>query len=432
MKVILLNTFESSGGAAIAANRLMKTLINAGIDAKSLVLHKQTNDENVISIQSSFIKKQLARLKFLWERGIIFLYSHLNRKNLFSVSIANTGFDISRLPLVKEADIIHIHWINQGFLSLPDLKKIAGSGKPIVWTMHDMWPCTGICHHARECNHFTKECGQCFFLQSKRDKDLSHKIFLQKKQHIFSNNHITFVACSTWLANKAKISGLSKNHRIVSIPNPIDVSLFRMVDKASSREKLGLPKDKKLLLFGAVNVTDKRKGFDYLVDALNKLINRHLHTELGLVVLGQAKTGFKEHIKIPVYSMGYISKQESIVALYNAVDLFVTPSLEENLPNTIMEAMACGTPCVGFNIGGIPEMIDHKQNGYVAEYKSPEDLANGINWIFQEADYAMLSINARKKVESTYSETIVAKQYMELYKRCGFELNISSITERIS
>jgi glycosyltransferase involved in cell wall biosynthesis len=282
--------------------------------------------------------------------------------------------------------------------------------------MHDMWPVTGICHHARECDHFTKACGQCFFLQSKKDKDLSSKIVMRKKKCIFSYHHITFVACSQWLADKAKISGLSRNHHIISISNPIDVTQFKILDKAASRDKFGLPKDRKLLLFGAVNITDKRKGFDYLIDALDVLVSRHVHTELCVIVFGQVKPGFTDSMQIPIFKMGYMRNQNDMVALYNAVDLYVTPSLEENLPNTIMEAMACGTPCVGFNTGGIPEMIDHKQNGYVAAYKNAADLADGIQWVLHVADYNELSNHARKKVESTYSEAIVAKQYIEIYE----------------
>jgi glycosyltransferase involved in cell wall biosynthesis len=212
------------------------------------------------------------------------------------------------------------------------------------------------------------------------------------------------------------MSGLSKNHHIVSIPNPIDIKIFNVLDKSASREKLGLPKDKQLLLFGAANVSDKRKGIDYLVDALNELVSQHLLPDLCLVVFGQIKSGFIDSLKIPIYIMGYLRNIDEIVALYNAVDLYVTPSLEENLPNTIMEAMACGTPCVGFNVGGIPEMIDHKQTGYVAEYMNARDLAEGINWVLSEANYSELSMNARKKVELTYSEDIVAKQYIALYK----------------
>ena len=421
MKVILLNTSERIGGAAIVANRLMKALISNGFEVNTLVLNKQTDDEKVISIQSSFVKRQLAKIFFIWERFIIFIHNGFCKENLFAVSIANTGSDISKHPLIREADIIHVHWINQGFLSIKGIGKLIKTGKPIVWTMHDMWPCTGICHHSRACDNFKKECGQCFFLKSKKNKDLSHKIFLKKKQAIFSNNNLTLVGCSTWLANKAKVSGLSKRQNIWSIPNPIDIDVFKVLDSFSSRKKLGLPENKKLLLFGAANVTDRRKGIYYLMDALNELTN---WDDLCLVVFGQMKAEFKEVIKIPVYQMGYISEQELIVTIYNAVDLFVTPSLEENLPNTIMEAMACGTPCVGFNIGGIPEMIDHKQNGYVAEYKNSKDLAEGINWILNIADYKHLSLNAREKAVKNYSQETVAKQYINLYKRHYHTTNV--------
>ena len=417
MKIVILNTNESSGGAAIAAGRLMKALIDYRVDVKMLVLNKHSNDENVISTQSSFLKRQLARLNFLWERWVIFIHNRLNRNDLFKISIANTGFDISLHPSIKEADIIHLHWINQGFISLRNLKSLIDSGKPVVWTMHDMWPCTGICHYTGECERFTKACGQCFFLQSKKTKDLSHQIFIQKKKFIFSNNNITFVGCSQWLADMAKISGLSKNHRITSIPNPIDTTAFKVLDKVSSREKFNLPIDKKILLFGAVNVTDKRKGIDYLLDALNKIVSRQLHAEICVVVFGQVKAGFIDSMKIPVYSMGYVRNQDDIVTLYNAVGLYVTPSMEDNLPNTIMEAMACGVPCVGFHTGGIPEMIDHKQNGYVAAYKNSTDLADGIQWVLHVADYGELSNNASKKVESNYSEAIVANQYIKLYNK---------------
>jgi len=415
MKVLLLITSEHTGGAAIASNRLMKALNHSGINAKMLVMIKNTDEKNVISILTTFPRKLFARFYFLWERLIIFCKNRFSRENLFTVSLANTGFDVSKHPALRDADIINMHWINQGFLSLNHLQKIIRTGKPIVWTIHDMWPVTGICHHSRECDHFISECGHCFFLNSNKSNDLSHQLFLTKRKKIFSNNNITFVGCSQWLANKVKISGLSKNHPVVSIPNPIDVHFFKASDKLLSRRKMGLPTDKKLILFGAANVTDKRKGIHYLADALTVLTKKDGNNELCLIVFGQVKTDFTALIKIPVITMGYLDCPEKIASIYNAVDVFVTPSLEENLPNTIMEAMACGTPCVGFDIGGIPEMIDHKQNGYVAEYKNAEDLANGIQWVLYEADYTRLSEDARKKVESNYSEDVVAGQYLELF-----------------
>ena len=416
MRVLFLNTSETKGGAAIAAKRLMDTLRKDGIDVSMIVRDKATDDPAIIKIGSSGL---LNKVRFLGERLGIFIYNGFNRKNLFAVSQANTGVNISRYSEVKCADIIHLHWINQGFLSLRDIHRLIAMGKPIVWTMHDMWPCTGICHHARDCVSFTSQCGTCFFLQSKKADDLSTAVFKKKQQWIFSNENITMVGCSNWLAGKAKTSALTKKHRVISIPNPIDTQQFRPYsDKESCRRRLGLPEHKQLILFGAANVTDKRKGIYYLIDAINQLltVEPRLAEKMGIVVFGEAKAEFVSLVKIPVYPLGYVSDITQIVTLYNAIDVFVTSSLEENLPNTIMEAMACGVPCVGFQVGGIPEMIDHKENGYVAAYKDAADLATGIDWVLNKADRKKLSFNARKKVEENYSEAVVAKQYIELYR----------------
>lgn len=394
MKVVILNTSERTGGAAVAAGRLGKALSRAGVLVDKLV-RKDT---------------WLNRFRFYWERLIIFLCNHLNRKNLFAVSIANIGTDLSDHPLVKEADIIHLHWINQGFLSLKDIKLLAGLGKPIVWTMHDMWPCTGICHHARDCEKFQTECEACFFLNS-QSKDLSTSV-LKKKLSLYKDANITFVGCSQWLAGRARKSILLRNKEVLSIPNPIDVNIYHPMQQPVARQLLGLPFDKKLLLFGALNVTDKRKGIDYLIEALGKIERE----DIELVVFGQVKEDIRNLFPVPIHSMGYLSDESKIVALYSAVDMFITSSLEENLPNTIMESMACGIPCVGFNIGGIPEMIDHKQNGYVAEYKNADDLAAGIQWVLGSIDKSNLSGACVKKVKDNYSEEVVAKQYIELYK----------------
>lgn len=394
MKIVILNTSERTGGAAVAAGRLGKALEQAGIQVDKLV-RKDT---------------WLNRFRFYWERLIIFLCNHLNRKNLFAVSIANTGMDLSGHPLVKDADIIHLHWINQGFLSLKDIEELVKLNKPIVWTMHDMWPCTGICHHARDCEKFQMICESCFFLKSK-GKDLSTSVF-DKKLSLYKEANITFVGCSRWLSGKAKKSYLLRDKTVLSIPNPIDTEVYHPMDQDMTRELLGLPSGKRLLLFGALNVTDKRKGIDYLIEALRKIEKQ----DVELVVFGQAKDDIRDLFPVSIHSMGYLSDESKIVALYNAVDMFITSSLEENLPNTIMESMACGTPCVGFEIGGIPEMIDHKINGYVASYKDASDLANGIRWVLEHEDQQALSDACVKKVQENYTEEVVAKQYMALYK----------------
>ena len=402
------------GGAAIAAGRLMDALRNNGIQAKMLVRDKQTDRVTVIGLKKSLWKIW----QFIWERIVIWKANHFKKHNLFEVDIANTGTNVISLPELSQADVIHLHWINQGMLSLKDIRRIIESGKPIVWTMHDMWPFTGICHYAGDCDKYTSHCENCPILYKGNKKDLSFHTFQQKKR-MLEGSHIHFVSCSQWLGNMAKRSKLIGNHSIVSIPNAINTNLFKPRDKQAARHKLGLPMDKQLLLFGSMKTSDKRKGIDYLVNACELLAKSHpdFCKQLGVVILGKESNLYESLFPFPIYSMNYVNSEKELADIYNAVDLYVTPSLQDNLPNTIMEAMACGIPCVGFNVGGIPEMIDHLHNGYVADYKSAEDFANGIHWALSEGEYESLSQEAHRKVLTSYSESAVAKRYIEIYNK---------------
>ncbi len=415
MRVLHINTSERTGGAAIAAYRLMEALKNNGIKAKMLVRDKQTDQITVVQLKQSWWKIW----QFIWERIIIWKANHFKKHNLFAVDIANTGTDITQLPEFVQADVIHLHWINQGMLSLTDIRRILASGKPVVWTMHDMWPFTGICHHAGECDKYTTHCHNCFLLyKGGHNKDLSYKVFGQKKQ-LLEGARITFVACSQWLESCAKQSALTQGKTVTNIPNAINTNLFRPLDKRQAREKCNLPQDKKLLLFGSVKITDKKKGIDYLIAACKEIatVYPEFSKELGVVIFGNQAEQYASLFPFPVYPMNYVSSEKELANIYNAVDLYVTPSLQENLPNTIVEAMSCGVPCVGFQVGGIPQMIDHLHNGYVAEYKSDKDLANGIHWALTEGEYESLSGEARRKAVSSYSEGIIAKKYIDIYNK---------------
>ena len=418
MKVLLLNTSEKTGGAAIACRRLMEALNSNGVEAKMLVRDKQTANPNVYSINANRMKKLINKWRFLRERLMIFIYNKFSKRNLFSVSIANSGTDISNYSLVQEADIIHLHWINQGFLSLKDIEKLTRLGKPIIWTMHDMWPSTGICHYSQECNNYYTECCHCFYLHCQGKNDLSRQVFLKKKR-FYQEAPFTFVTCSDWLKKRAWQSDLLKGHTVTNVPNPINTTTFNSHSPKDARTQLQLLTNKKLILFGAAKITDKRKGIDYFIDSCHMLVKKYpnLQNDIGVVVYGKDSEILKELVPFEVFPLNYISSDKELINVYNAVDLFVISSLEDNLPNTIMEAMSCGTPCVGFKTGGIPEMIDHKVNGYVANYKDAEDLANGICWVLEESDYEQLSQNARKKVEESYSEAVVAEQYKTLYQQ---------------
>ena len=413
MRVLLVNTSERTGGAAVAANRLMKALNNNGVKAKMLVREKNSTTLTVVPLP----KSPLLQWRFLWERIVVFFHLRFQRQHLFEIDLANTGNDITSLREFKEADIIHLHWINQGMLSLKDIRKILRSGKPVVWTMHDIWPATAICHLTLGCRNFTTHCRNCRLLPGKgSNNDLSAKVWA-RKQAMIDGENIYYVACSKWLESEAKSSKLLDGQKITSIPNPIDLHIYNKGNKTEARQRLGLPTDKKLILFASQRVTNENKGMSHLIEACRQLQDI---PNLGVIILGGHAEELTSHLstlsyKLLTFPLGYVNDEQRIVDVYNAADVFVLPSLSENLPNTIMEAMACGVPCVGFKVGGIPEEIDHKKNGYVAEYRSSEDLARGIRWILSESDYAQLSDNAVHKVVQCYSQQSVAMKYLDVY-----------------
>ena len=407
MRILIVNTSERTGGAAVAANRLMKALNNNGAKAKMLVRDKETETLTVVPLPHS----PRLRWHFLWERLVIFCRLHFSRQHLFEVDIANAGYDITKLPEFQEADVIHLHWVNQGMLSLKGIQKILQSGKPVVWTMHDIWPATSLCHVTLGCQHFTSQCGNCRLLPGGGSSHDYSTTIWQRKQRMLADENIYFVACSHWLESEAKRSALLKGQKITSIPNPIDTRIYKRGNKQEARQRLGLPLDKKLILFASQRVTNVNKGMDYLIEACRQL----QISDAAVVILGGHAEEVVSQLSLEAYPLGYVNDEQRIVDVYHASDVFVLPSLSENLPNTIMEAMACGVPCVGFKVGGIPEEIDHRRNGYVAEYRSAEDLARGIRWILAEADYEELSKNAVQKVVQNYSQQSVALKYLDVY-----------------
>ena len=408
MRVLIINTSERTGGAAVAASRLMKALNNNGVKAKMLVRDKETDSLTVAELPRS----PLLRWHFLWERFVVFCRLHFSRQHLFEVDIANTGTDITSLREFEEADVIHLHWISQGMLSLKDIRTILRSGKPVIWTMHDIWPATAICHLTLGCRNFTTACLKCRLLPGGGSAGDLASVVWKRKSRMLEDENIYYVACSRWLESEAKKSALLKGHKITSIPNPIDTHIYNRCNRQEARQRLGLPSDKRLILFASQRVTNENKGMQYLIEACQLLKDI---PQLGVVILGGHAEEVVSQLPLEAYPLGYVNDERRIVDVYNAADVFVLPSLSENLPNTIMEAMACGVPCVGFKVGGIPEEIDHRRNGYVADYRNAEDLARGIRWILTEADSEALSRNAVHKVVQNYSQQSVAMKYLDVY-----------------
>jgi glycosyltransferase involved in cell wall biosynthesis len=412
VKIVLLSTFELNGGAAIACNRLMKALQKNGVEVNMLVRDKNSDDINVTSINSSWITGKLNYFRFVWERLIIFFNNHFSRPDLFKVSIANTGTNIVRHPLVKEADIIHLHWINQGFLSLKDIKALIKTGKPIVWTMHDMWACTGICHHSWGCEYFTERCGNCPLLHSGKNKDLSYRIF--KSKLFISQSDMHLVTVSSWLKSMAQKSAITQKMKISVIPNVIDLRIFQPVNKNEAHEAFLLPRDKKIITMGAYKIDDPIKGFSLLKQALRKIYEQE--KDILLVLFGNIKNiKILEDIRFPYTYLGTIRERSRIALLYNASDVNVVPSYYETFGQTITESMACGCPSVSFNNSGQTDIIDHQVNGYLAEFKNADDLAAGISWVLSQ-DKKEITEACIKKVRSCYTENMVAQQHIDLYK----------------
>lgn len=402
MHVLLVSTSEQSGGGAIAARRLMEALNKNGVKARMMVRDKQTDATTVCRVGHK-LQKLLERLAILphispskGDWGVF-------RSRLWQTDIANVGIDITRTREFLEADVIHLHWVCQGMLSLDGIERIMKSGKRIVWTLHDEWPYLGVCHYRGDCQE--TECRHCPIFCGA----LPYKIYTHKHA-MYQRWHPTFVGCSQWITDQAQQSMPSEH--VVHINNCIPSDLFHPTNMQQARQTLSLPQDKRLLLFCSQNVTDERKGMAYLTEAIKALRGEgNGEGALHLVIVGKNAELIPLPNGIQATCFGSVNEQ-TMPQLYNAADVFLTPSLQDNLPNTIAEAMSCGTPCVGFNVGGIPEMIDHQKNGYVARYRDAADLAEGIRFVLSHD----LRAAAHSKAAAAYSETRVAQAYIKLYQ----------------
>lgn len=414
MQILFCNTSEHAGGAAIAASRLAVALRNTGESVQMLVRDKAETSAPYVVTPSVASWKMKA--KFVAERIDILRANGWRKHRLFEVDCATYGIDLTQEKAFHQADVIHLHWVNQGLLSLQGLAKILQTGKPLVWTLHDMWPLTGICHHSKDCQGWTAHCGNCPLLRQPHGKDLSQRIFAEK-QNVYAKGQMHFVACSDWLAEIARKAPLLKEHKVHSIPNPIDTKFFHPGDQAEARRRLGLPEDVDLLLFVAHKATDRNKGIHLLREALEQLAskNERLRSTLHLIIVGREATMLYDTFAIPTHTFEYVASQETMRDFYRAATMLCMPTLQDNLPNTIVEAMACGTPTVGFRVGGLPQLINHEDNGYLATYMDTTDLAQGITCLLNKATRQRMGTASRNKAEAEFSQQKVAEAYLKVY-----------------
>jgi glycosyltransferase involved in cell wall biosynthesis len=409
MKIVILSTSDIDGGAARAAYRVHKGIQSVGINSQMLVQSKHSDDPTVIGPQTK-LQKGLGIIKPTLDAIPLQLYPKRNNV-IFSPAILpnNIATKITNL----DPDIINLHWVAGGFLKPKTLKQF---NKPIIWTLHDMWAFTGGCHYDQECGRYLKSCGKCPVLGSSKNWDLSRWIW-NKKNKAWKDLDFIVVTTSRWLGDCAKASSLFHNKQVKVIPSCLDLSTFKPFDKQISRELLSLPQNKKIILFGAMNSTsDKRKGFQQLQLALQEMINNVPNTEVELLVFGSSGQNDMLNLELKTHYLGTLNDNISLALLYNAADVLIAPSIQENLANIVMESLACGTPCVAFDIGGMSDMIEHKYNGYLAKPFNIEDLAKGIEWVIEDENrWQILSHRARQKAEELFNVESVAQQYIELY-----------------
>lgn len=407
MKILIINTYDIQGGAARAAYRLHRALLDSEIESRMLAQNKTSDDYTVLGHETK-IQKATAKIRSKLDRLPVKFYRN-KTKTLFSPAWLPLSTTVKKINEINP-DIAHLHWIAGGMIKIEDLAKIKA---PIVWSLHDMWAFTGGCHYDENCGAYKNSCGNCKVLSSNKNNDLSRKVFKRKQKAFSKIKNLTIVGLSRWLEKCAKESGLLKDKKILNLPNPIDTDQFKPIDKNTARKILNLPNDKKLVLCGAMNISDDpRKGFNKLNEALKKIKGGNIE----LVVFGNCKSQNLPKSKYKIHCAGY--KDDSFLRiLYCACDVTAVPSLQENLSNIIMESLSCATPVVGFNIGGNSDMIEHKRNGYLAKYHDASDLAKGIEQVINCDSYDELCKNARRKILKEFDSKVVAKKYIKLYKK---------------
>ena len=340
---------------------------------------------------------------------------HPHRKRTLPINIDYFGLDCSGSINAQQADIVHMHWIADARVSLRNLYKIRA---PLVWTMHDVWPLTGGCHCNLGCEQWRDGCRECPQLgRGRASFSVSNWIWKSKKSWYSVIPAFYPVAPSHWLGDMASNSPLFAGREIHVIPNCVNTDVFRPADKRMLRRKMGIAEDAKVIAFGAVDVDSPYKGAELLVETLQILAQRDV-TPYHLLVFGGNRSQCSFGVPYPVTNLGLLERMEDVAHALQAADIFLGPSRQDNFPTIYLEALACGIPCVGFAIGGIPEIARHKKTGYIAVPFDCQELAHGITWLVEsQSRQAEISANARATAVAEYSMAACGKKYASLYEQ---------------
>ncbi|HID2490494.1 TPA: glycosyltransferase [Enterobacter cloacae] len=406
MKVLILSNSDKIGGAAIAAYRLHRALVESNIDSRMMVRIKQSDDYTVIRPQG---KLQKTIDKFRSPVGnIINKLAQTDNSGFYSGNWLPSTW--SKTINQMDVDIVHIHWVGGETLSIEDLGKI---NKPIIWTFHDMWPFCGLEHYAPD----DPESRWVKGYNRKKIIDLDRIVWRRKKRSWSSK--IAIISPSNWLSKCIAKSALLKNNPLHTLPNILDISVFKPIEREFCRNILNLDKNKKIILFGAFGGSmDKRKGYDLLTAAVRKLTEKIPNIyDVQCLIFGQSKPEKNIDLPVEVKWLGHIHDDTTLALIYNAANIMVVPSRQDNLPQTATEAQACGCPVVAFNCTGFPDIISHRKTGYLADPFDSDDLATGIAWLLNNPDQeSSLGENASSEARKKWSSVNLMPQYLKLYQ----------------
>jgi glycosyltransferase involved in cell wall biosynthesis len=401
MKVVHVSYKDDQEGAAIAVSRLCQALVDKGIDSKILVQKKISDKSYVVPFAADKYGKLFSFLRI----GVdLLINSFFSKNDEVYYTLPIVGTDITKHQIILDADIIHLHWINRGFLNTRSIQKILNLNKPVIFTLHDSWAFTGGCHMTYNCEKYKDACFKCP-IASKMD----FSSFFQTKKKIFRNKLISFTSPSSWMSQKAKSSKVLEYKNIITIPNCVDIKVFRPINCLYSRDIFNLPKDKYVVLFNITN--DPRKGGPFLRDII---LEMSFNKDILFVGFGASSVEHTIFEGLPIRALGRINDQYSMAALYSASDVMIAPASEEPFGQTYIEAMACGTPCIAFDHSGPKDIIEHKVNGYLAKYNDKADLILGIEFCRSNKDE--LSLAAIQSVNRSFSSIAVSNILVEYYE----------------
>lgn len=406
LKVLHLSTYDTNGGAARAAYSLHRAMLSEGLNSQMWVARKGSSDPTVHERGSRLFRLTSAADRQLWRLQ----RSPLETWRSPARFACLTAKEINR----SDANVVNLHWITDGFLSIEEIGKIT---KPIVWSMYDMWPFSGTEHYGPDGPNARWRLGysKASRLAAESRFDLDSWAFQRKLKHwSTASSPIHMIPASTWLEEATRDSTLMGNWRIKRIPHVVDTHTFSPMNREQARRELGIPNEPTLLFMSSAGIRDMRKGFDLFEQALPDIKARLPHVQL--VIAGPREANYSPPVNVPVIWLGHLYGNNELRRAYCASDVLVVPSREDNMPLTAMEAQSCGRPVVAFSNAGLPDIVDHLTTGFLAETDDTEGIAQGtITAITDSGERDQCGQSARQRALSMWSPEVIVKNYKEIY-----------------